>query len=69
MVIMMLTRRERGVDELSENFQKETENIKSNQSVLRSTITKMKNIPKGINRLEDAGLISYVIRSSRKHPS
>ena len=31
------------VDELSENFYKEIENIKKNQSEMKTTITEMKN--------------------------
>ena len=42
------------MDELSENFSKETENIK-NQSELKNTIAEMKNILQGIiSRSEDA---------------
>ena len=41
MVIKMLTQHERRVHELSENFKKETENIKNNQSVLKNTTTEI----------------------------
>ena len=42
MIINMLTGLERRVEELSENFNKETENIKK-KSELRNTIADMKN--------------------------
>ena len=48
-IIKMLAELRRRMDELSENFNKEIENIKRNQSELRSTITEMKNTQEGIN--------------------
>lgn len=54
MVIKMLTELGRGIVEHSENFNKETENIKKNQSVLKNTITEMKTHQRFNNRLDDA---------------
>ena len=49
----------RGKDELSENFSKEIENTKKNQSELKNTIAEMKTTLLGINsRLEDAEQVS-----------
>ena len=54
MVIKMVTKLGRRMNKPSENFNKEKENIKKNQSEL-NTITKMKNILKGINsKVDDA---------------
>ena len=54
LIIRMLTELEGKTDECSENFKKELETIKNNQSELRNTITKMKNTLQGINsRLSD----------------
>jgi len=47
MVIKILTRLKRRVKELSENFNKEIESIKTNQSELKNTITKMKSTLQG----------------------
>lgn len=52
MIMKTLTRLQRRLDELCENFNKEIENMKKNQSELK-TITEMENIPEGINRFED----------------
>ena len=42
------------MDELSENFSKEIENTKKNQSELKNTIAEMKTTLQGINsRLDD----------------
>ena len=47
------------MDELSENFSKEIENTKKNQSELKNTIAEMKTTLQGINsRLEDAEQVS-----------
>ena len=47
------------MDELSENFSKEIENTKKNQSELKNTIAEMKTTLLGINsRLEDAEQVS-----------
>ena len=55
MIVKIFTRLERRMEELSEAFNKEIENIKKNQSELRNTITEIKNTPGGINSwLEDA---------------
>lgn len=55
MVIKMLTRLERGLDELSDNYPKEIEIINKNQSQLKNTTTGVKNTLKGISsRLKDA---------------
>ena len=51
----MLIGFERKMDEHSENFNKETENIKENQSEKKNIITEMKTFSRGINsRLQDA---------------
>ena len=55
----MPTKLGRRVDELSENFSKEIENTKKNQSELKNTIAEMKTTLLGINsRLEDAEQVS-----------
>lgn len=55
MVIKTLTELEKGVDEHSEVFSKEIENIKMKQSELKNTVTEMKIILEKINnRLKDA---------------
>ena len=43
MVIKMLTDLRRGMEEHSENFNKEIENLKYNESELKNTITEMRN--------------------------
>ena len=48
MVIKILTRFEKRVTELSEDFKNEIENIRKNQSELKNTITEMKNRLEGI---------------------
>ena len=45
----MLTELERRLDEHSDNFNKELENIKKNQSELRNKIIEMKSALEGIN--------------------
>lgn len=51
--------------EPSEHFDKEIENIKSNQSVLKNTRMKIKNTLEGINsRLEDAEQIKDTVMES-----
>lgn len=53
LIIKMLPRLERGVEEISENLYKETESIKQNQSEMKNTINEIKNTLQGINsRLE-----------------
>ena len=49
MVIKMLTRLERGLDELSDNYPKEIEIINKNQSQLKNTNTGVKNTLKEIS--------------------
>ena len=54
MIIKMLTKLGRRMDEHSENFNKEVEYTKRNQSELKNTIGEMKNTLQGINsRLDD----------------
>ena len=55
MIIKMLNELgRRRMDEHSEDFNKEVENIKKNQAELKNTITEMKNALEGINsRLDD----------------
>lgn len=51
----MLIKLRRKTDELSENLNKEIENIKNNQLKLKNTILKMKNTVEKINcRLDNA---------------
>lgn len=53
-VILMLTRLERRMDELKEDFNKEAENLKKTQSEI-NTINEIKNAQQRMNgRLEDA---------------
>ena len=49
MFIKIQIKLERRVDDLSEKFHKEIENIKKNQSELKNIPTEMKNSLKGIN--------------------
>lgn len=62
MVIKILTGLKRKVDVLKENFNKEIEKIKNNQSELKNMRTKIKNTLQGINsRLQEAKeQISYL---------
>ena len=54
LVIKMLNRLRGKIDELSENFNKETENI-FKRSELKNTIIEIKNTLEGLNsRLDDA---------------
>ena len=54
MIIKMLIKHRRRMDEHSEKFLKELENTKKNQTALKNTITKIKTTLEGINsRLED----------------
>ena len=48
MIIKILTGLER-IDELSEYFNKQIENVKMNQPGLKKTVTEMQNTPEGIN--------------------
>ena len=48
-VIIMLTKHRRRMDELSENCNKNIKNIKMDQLKLKNTITEMKNILEGNN--------------------
>lgn len=43
MIIRMLTKLESAIEELRENFNKESEGIIKNQAELKNTITEMKN--------------------------
>lgn len=43
MIIRMFTKRESAIEELRENFNKESEGIIKNQAELKNTITEMKN--------------------------
>ena len=53
-VIKMLKKLRTSVDEYSENFNKELENVEKNHTELKTTITEMKTQHEGINhRLED----------------
>ena len=53
-VIRMLTDIGIRMDELSQNFNKELENVKKNQSEMRNTILEVKNSLKGLNsRVDD----------------
>ena len=61
LVIRMLNKLRRRVDELSEDFNKEIENIKiereniiGSQSENKNTIYEMKSTLEGVNRLEEA---------------
>ena len=62
MVIEVLPKLKRRMEEHSENCHEETENKRKNQSELKNTITNMKNTLEGTNsRLEDAEeWISYL---------
>lgn len=57
-IMKMLTGLEKIMKEISETFNKETKNIKKNESELKNTITEIKNILERTNRLEDAEHIS-----------
>ena len=48
MIIKILTGLEKRVEDLSETFNKETENIKKNQSEIKNSITEIKNTLEGI---------------------
>ena len=50
MVIKLLIKLSRRMDEHSKNFNKEIENIRKYQSELKKTLTEMKNTLEGINR-------------------
>ena len=52
-VIQMLMDLGRRMDELSEDFNEELENIKKNQLELKNTVMEMKNSLEGINRVDD----------------
>lgn len=53
-VIKMLKKLRTSVDEYSENFNKELENVEKNHTELKNTITEMETKHEGINcRLED----------------
>lgn len=53
-VIKMLKKLRTSVDEYSENFNKELENVEKNYTELKNTITEMETKHEGINcRLED----------------
>lgn len=53
-VIKMLKKLRTSVDEYSENFNKELENVEKNHTELKNTITEMTTKHEGINhRLED----------------
>ena len=41
------------MEDLSETFNKEIENIKKNQSEMKNLITEIKNTLEGINRIEE----------------
>jgi len=61
MVLKIFMGFERKVDELSEYFKKDIENVKKKQSKLKYTIIKMKNTLEGINsRVDDVEQISDV---------
>lgn len=49
MVTKILTRLEKKVDELSDNFNKEMENMRKSKSELKNTTTEMKKIHEGLN--------------------
>ena len=54
LVIRMLTELRNRIEEHSENFNKELENIKETQLEIKNTVTEMENILKGMNsRLSD----------------
>lgn len=54
MIVMMLTGLEVRVEEFSETFNKEIEDIKKNQSMLKNTIMEIKCMLEGINsKLKD----------------
>lgn len=60
MVLMMLSELGRRMDEYTEKFNKEIENIRKCQTeliVLKTTMTKLKNTVEGINnRLDEVGV-------------
>ena len=70
-IIKVLKYLMRRMDEYSENFNKESDNRKKNQTELNNTITKIKNTPGGINiRLDDTGgRINNLDDSSERCPS
>ena len=53
-VIKILTGLEKRMEDLSETLNKETENIKKNQSEMKNSITKIKSTLGRINRLDEA---------------
>ena len=53
MIIRMLTDLGTRMDELSENINKELENIKRNQSEMKNTILETKNLLEGLNSRVD----------------
>ena len=53
MIIKMLKELRGRMDEHTEKFHRELENIKKNQRELKNTITEIKNILEGINHILD----------------
>ena len=66
MIIKILTGFEKRVDKLSETFNKETENIKKNQSELKTTIIEMKTHWKDEQQIRDCRMNQCSIRQSDK---
>ena len=54
------------VEELSENFNKEIQNIKENQSEMKNTLTEIKNTLQGINSGVDEAEDQSVVWEIRK---
>ena len=64
----MITKLGKRTDKLSNNPNKEIENMKKSHSGLKNTITKMKNIREGMNsRLLEAGKRISVMEDREQH--